>query len=213
MVPPTVETESSFAWFSGLPTPFFNFVSRTTPNEIEMLLAKAPADTPLAFWVYDETITDELKKKNFQPLVHCPLMTRSVERIDPPLATIKNESGEDFYSTLGKVFEFTDAIAETFQKWMEALPAENFVLYEGDLPIGTVSLVPNNTVGGIFNLAVLPEYQKKGYGRTLMQHLMHRAHILNLKHFVLQSTPAALPLYNSLQFEEHLDIAVYIHSS
>jgi ribosomal protein S18 acetylase RimI-like enzyme len=69
------------------------------------------------------------------------------------------------------------------------MPIEKYLLYVDGNPIATGILVLHEDGGGIFNIAVLPEYQKKGYGRAIMQFLMNRAYSLDLHQLVLLSSP------------------------
>jgi ribosomal protein S18 acetylase RimI-like enzyme len=83
------------------------------------------------------------------------------------------------------------------------------VVYQNEKPVGTGTLVSNDKIGGIYNIATLSEYQKKGCGNAMMRHLMNRAQELDLKVVVLLSSAAGFKLYSDLGFIADLDFDFY----
>lgn len=78
-------------------------------------------------------------------------------------------------------------------------------------------LIYNNSVAGyggmhisvdecyIANIAVLPEFQGKGFGKAITTHLINRAENLNCEFISLEVRPSnsvAVSMYSSLGFEE-----------
>lgn len=219
MVPATENNEQAFAWFTDIPHPFFNVVMHLSCKDldakIDALIEKAPKGNPISFWVHPnndcESLIEILTKKEFVHLITCPLMAWDVE---PTISTeydIRSAKGnmEAFNQITSDVFHLDETIKQKYANILKTFESENYLLFVDDKPVATGILFSNGNVGGIFNLGVLPEHQKKGYGRAMMQFLMHRADELHLEKLVLLSTPVAEKLYNNLGFEKIFDIKMY----
>lgn len=218
MLPAQENSEESFVWFSGLPHPLFNAIMHLKTNEnlngkIETLISHAPKDIPLSFWAHSQNgsnnLTKILKEKGFHAIATCPLMTWTVKPIASTNNHIEIADEKTFHHILSITNHFDEILKEGLAKLMENVEAENYIIYHENQPIGTGTLIPNGKIGGIFNIAILPEYQKRGYGRAMMLFLMNRASILKLEKLVLLSSPVAEKLYLELEFIKCLDIEFY----
>lgn len=210
MLPAQVNDDGAFAWFSGIPHPLFNAVMHIN-EEVETIISQAPPGIPLSFWVHRENKTanlaEALLQKGFQPAIRCPLMTWRVEPISSPPAVIVPADMEVFHRILG----LDGAVKEGFAKLLGNIEAENYLISLEGKPVGTGTLFPKGKNGGIFNVATLPEYQKRGCGKAMTRFLMHRAATLGLEKLLLLSTPLAEKLYSDLGFTPVLEIDMYLN--
>jgi GNAT superfamily N-acetyltransferase len=222
MRPAAEKSEEAFAWFSDIPHPLFNVVMHLACQDvdakIETLLERAPAGNPVSFWVHPgnraEGLVEILKKKGFAPIIACPLMTWSVRPMTTSEWDIRSakQTMDIFNQITSIVFHFDELTKQKYANILKTFDSENYLLFVNDEPIATGIVFPHKTIGGIFNLAVLPEHQKQGYGRALMEFLMRRANELRLQRLVLLSSPVAEKLYTNLGFEKVFDIEMYAPS-
>lgn len=220
MQPAQENTKEAFIWFSGIPDPIFNAVMHLSCNhnliqKVDAIIENAPPGLPIAFWVHPENHAEGLAKtltqKGFQPLIVCPLMAWSVTPIAMPSADIRKADADMtiFHDILATTFHLDQATKEGFVQLLGKIKAENYLLYLEDKPVGIGTLFPTEKVGGIFDIAVLPDYQKHKCGKAMMEFLMKRAHDLGLEKLILLSSPVAEKLYSDLGFEKCFDIEIY----
>jgi len=79
----------------------------------------------------------------------------------------------------------------------KASEGKMFLIVDIEKIIGTGYLV-GDEIGGIY---ILPDEQKKGYGRKMMDHLLGVAKNNGLKRIWLDATPFAKPLYDNMNFD------------
>lgn len=219
MRPATEKSEQAFAWFSDIPHPLFNVVMHLSCKDvdakIDTLIEKAPTGNPVSFWVHPgnraEGLVEILKGKGFAPIITCPLMAWPVRPVITSEYNIRSakKNMKVFNQVTSVVFHFDEIMKEKYADILKTFDSENYLLFVNDEPIATGILFSNGNIGGIFNVAVLPEHQKKGYGRAMMEFLMHRANELRLKQLVLLSSPVAEKLYSDLGFEKIFDVEMY----
>ena len=219
LTPAQENTPEFFVWFSGIPHPLFNAIMHLkhedVQEKVETLVSQAPQNLPFSFWVHSQNGTNNLIEvlhaKGFQPIATCPLMTWHVNTIPLPQHRIETANLDIFCDLLGKIFHFDEPTKESFANLLDnVVQAKNYILYHENQSIGTGTLVVNEKIGGVFNVGILPEYQKKGYGRAMMQFLMNKASNLGLDHVVLLSSPNTENFYSHLNFTKDLDIDVYV---
>lgn len=221
MMAPTVDTEEEFAWFSGLKHPIYNAVihfhhSEAIEEHVDALLKKAPKDTPVSFWVppvpESDALIAVLKQRGFEKINSCPVMSWEVKETAQPkkrVELVTAETLDEFYRILLIVFEIEESLGRELRILADRSPAENYLVYHEDIPVGVATLYVDGKVGCIFNVAILPEYQKKGCGSAIMHYTMFRAHQLGLQTLILNSSSAALKMYRSLGFEKKSDLDIY----
>lgn len=218
IIPAQENSHESFVWFSGIPHIFFNTVILLKTNEnlrekVEALISLAPRNVPISFWVHNQNglnnLPEILKEKGFQSIITCPLMTWEVESVPLPNHRIEKADLAIFHHLLSTTFNFDDIVKDGWSKLLVNIEAENYLIYHDDQPIGTGTIIANDRIGGILNIAILPEYQKRGYGLSMMLFLMNRASILGLETLVLLSSPQAEKLYSGLKFIKCMDIEIY----
>src|SRR5690606_2049485 len=217
--PATEKNEQTFAWFSEIPHHLFNAVMHIACKDVEAkidsLIEKAPNDTPISFWVHPanraEKLVEILKDKGFVSIVTCPLMAWSVKPVTLSKCDIRSAKNnmEIFNQITSIVSHFDHVTKERYESILKTFDSENYLLFVNDTPIAAGLPFSNGNIGGIFNLVVLPEHQKKGYGRAMMEFLMQRANELHLQQLVLLSSPIAEKLYHNLGFQKIFDIDIY----
>jgi GNAT superfamily N-acetyltransferase len=82
----------------------------------------------------------------------------------------------------------------------------SFVAYAGGEPVSTASVVAGAGVLGVYNVATLPGYQRRGYGEAIMRYALAQ---FSTARVILQSTPAGLSLYRRMGFRKVATVAVY----
>ncbi|HSX04349.1 MAG TPA: GNAT family N-acetyltransferase [Rhabdochlamydiaceae bacterium] len=219
MRPAAEKSEQAFAWFSDIPHPLFNVVMHLSCKDvdakIETLIEKVPFGNPVSFWVHPgnraDGLVEILKGKGFAPLITCPLMAWPVQPMIAPKCDIRSAKKDmDMFNQItSAVFHFDETTKQRYANILKTFDSENYLLFVNDEPVAVGILFSNGNIGGIFNIAVLPKQQKKGYGRAMMEFLMHRANALHLRQLVLLSSPAAERLYNNLEFQKVFDIEMY----
>ena len=219
MHPAQENTAQVFAWFSGIPHPFFNAVMHLSEHNhlmetVDTLIRKAPIGVPISFWVHSQNnatgLTTILEQRGFQPLISCPLMSWSAKPVVVSDIDMRIADSEIFCDILSTVFHFNKAVRDGFSQLIKGkCGLENYLLYSDGQPVGTGSLFPSEKMGGIFNFAILPDHQKKGFGKHIMQYLKKRAYALGLEKLILLSSPETEKLYMDLDFEKCFEIDIY----
>ena len=211
MHPATENSDEGFAWFSGFPTPLFNFIGHfSSEQNLDAMLSQGPEGVPLSAWSTCDDDAEKLKARGFTPYAPCPLMERQVEAVELPSHTIRREDGNAFYELLGKGFEMPPELCNSLRKLTEKVTSESYVATSGNDDVSCGTLLINGKVGGIFNMVTLADHQKQKHGRQILQMLMHRAHALGLEKLVLQSTPNAVKFYEHSGFSTAKPIEIYV---
>lgn len=219
MLPAAEKSDEAFAWFSDIPNFIFNAVMHLScenvSEKVDALIGQVSAGNLISFWVHPgnraESLVDILEDKGFAPVLTCPLMFWPVQAIEAKSADIRStQNNMDVFNDItSAVFHFDEITKEKYAHILTTLASENYLLYVNGKPVATGLLYVNGHVGGVFNIAVLPEQQCKGYGEAMMKFLMQRAHALQLKELVLLSSPDGKKLYSNLGFKKVYDIEMY----
>lgn len=220
MQPAQEKSSEVFSWCSGIPHPLFNAVMHLSCDQVrqkvDVLINKAPQNIPLAFWLHTQNrapkLVEILKEKGFQRLVDCTLMTCSVKPLDLPKLDIRIADKKIFNNIIADVYQFNQKVQEGFITLMENQQIENYLIYFDNKPIGTGSLFIAHRAAGIFNIAILPNYQRQGHGKSMMQFLIKRAHEINKQKLILLSAKETEKFYVNLNFDKCLDIEIYARS-
>lgn len=182
-------------------------------HKVDFLLSQAPKNIPISFWVHEQNghndLKSVLKEKGLNSIIVCPLMYWDVKPVSLNPSRIEVADTKTFHDILATTFDFNDVIKEKFAELLQNVTAHHYLIYHHDQPVGTVTLIPNGKVGTIFNVAILPKYQKLGLGCTLMLHVMNKAVMLKLEKLILLSSPVGEKLYSQLGFIKSYDIEVY----
>ncbi len=89
-------------------------------------------------------------------------------------------------------------------------PFAAYVGYAEGQPVSTAAIVMGSGVAGVYNVATLPGYQRKGYGEVVMRYALEDARRNHgIERTILQSTPAGLRLYERMGYHTITTVAVY----
>ena len=218
MYPPEEATSDCYAWMTKLPNPMFNAILHCNPesnlsDKVDTLIKQDSTET-LSFWSdpknkHSLALTEILKEKQFQSLGTFPLMAWECHPLPHPRFDIRPADMPIFEDIVSEVF-FLDPVTKAgYNRLMNIPQAEHYLVYYENKPVGSGTLIHQGTIGGVFNITVLPEYRGKGLGRAMTQFLMQRSHELGLQKTILLSSPLAEKLYASLGFKKVSDIEMY----
>jgi GNAT superfamily N-acetyltransferase len=111
---------------------------------------------------------------------------------------------EDDFETADTIFHtaFGHARSRVSEMpFLQALqPDGRFIAREDGKPVGLVGMIDYGRMAYIGALAVLPEYQSRGIGRALMEHVIAYVHSRGPRVMLLEATPAGARLYPKLGF-------------
>ncbi len=217
LMPALENSQECFAMLSGVPHPLLNVVMHLkgpkAEEKVDALIAQFPSGLPVSFWVHDCNHAPELAgiltERGYARMITCPLMTWRVEPVAVPDYQIKADRSELFIDMAVATLQLGEEIKEGYAKLLDCSNIENYLIYFEGKPIGNGTMLVNGKIGGLFNIGVLPEYQKRGAGRAMTQFLMHRAGELGIEKLLLISSPEAAKLYADLGFETSFDIDLY----
>lgn len=218
MLPAKEKSDELFVWITGAAHPILNnvmhFCSNDVERKVDRLLGQIGKDIPLSFWVHSENrapgLEEILHTRGFQSILTCPLMVWTVEKTDFPKYEVRlADDMVVFNEILAIGSELSEELKNQFAALLAGIDCENYIVYDEGKPVGVGTLFPRGRFGGVFNEAVLPEFQRRGYGEAVMRHIMNRAHELGLDHLILLSSPDAVKLYTKLGFQTITEIEIY----
>lgn len=138
------------------------------------------------------------------PPVRPPPLIR-IRRVDCPIT-------RDAFCSIGSVC-FHVPLAWFHEVFENDGVWQNFASYVGfvdEEPVSTTAIIVGGSALGVYNVATLPGYQRRGYGEAVMRFALadaRRRH--GLERTILQSTPAGLKLYERMGFRTVTRVAVY----
>ncbi len=89
-------------------------------------------------------------------------------------------------------------------------PMRGHVGYSAGRPVATACVMPSAGVLGIYGVSVLPEFQRRGFGESMMRQVLDSAQRqTGLDTYVLEASEAALRLYARLGFHSVTGVTVY----
>ncbi|MGA2770936.1 MAG: GNAT family N-acetyltransferase [Bryobacteraceae bacterium] len=220
---------------AGVAFQMFNtaFLSAPVPNEAELarriMLPSVHFDArglEWAYWVCEDWLEARARRRSRQIFerhglrhsVDLPGMV--AERILPPvkplpkleIRRVGDAATRDAFCAIGsvcfhvplpwfrEVFD-NDVVWERFIGW---------VGYVDEEPVSTAATVMGGGAIGVYNVATMPEHQKRGYGETVMRHAVAEAQRRHgIEQTILQSTPAGHRLYERMGFRTVTSVAVY----
>ncbi|MGA9626126.1 MAG: GNAT family N-acetyltransferase [Bryobacteraceae bacterium] len=179
-----------------------------------------------AYWVCDDWLEARARRRSRQIFqrhglrhtVDLPGMV--AERILPPVKPLPNleirrvgdAATRDAFCAIGsvcfhvpvpwfrEVFD-NDSVWDRFIGWVGYLDGE---------PVSTAATVLGGGTVGVYNVATMPEHQRRGYGESVMRHAVAEAQRRHgIARTILQSTPAGHRLYERMGFRTVTNVAVY----
>jgi GNAT superfamily N-acetyltransferase len=101
------------------------------------------------------------------------------------------------------------AVYQPDQAW--AGDYRGFLGLAAGVPVAIVAIVPAAGVLGVYSLATLPEYRRRGYGEAVLRAAVEQERArTGLEHVVLQSTDAGYSLYRRLGFRDVAQFSVWL---
>jgi ribosomal protein S18 acetylase RimI-like enzyme len=220
---------------AGVTFQMFNaaFLSAPVANETELarriMLPSVHFDArglEWAYWVCEGWLEDRARRRSRQIFerhglrhsVDLPGMV--AERILPPVKLLPNleirrvgdAATRDAFCAIGsvcfhvpvpwfrEVFD-NDSVWDRFIGWLGYADGE---------PVSTAATVMGGGAVGVYNVATMPEHQKRGYGETVTRHAVAEAQQQHgIERTILQSTPAGHRLYERMGFRTVTNVAVY----
>jgi ribosomal protein S18 acetylase RimI-like enzyme len=86
----------------------------------------------------------------------------------------------------------------------------SYVGYADGEPVSTAAIVEGGGALGVYNVATVPGYQRRGYGEAVMRHaIADRQKAVGVGRVILQSTPAGYRLYERMGFRTVTRVSVY----
>jgi ribosomal protein S18 acetylase RimI-like enzyme len=219
MAPAYIDNSMIFAWFTEIPHPLFNIITRFSyKNNIEEKIRTLAKDTALSIWSHPLNNGKELEPilidLGFQSTGFFPVMRWPVKHVESTSLEIQPADINPFKQITAICFGFHENIVDGWIRLLQNGDHESYLAYLDGNPVGTGTLFRvDKRIGVIFNIATLPSFQGQGVGRAMMLHLMHRAHTLRLKELILESSPLAKKLYADLGFKVEYDIEVFVNRS
>ena len=180
---------------------------------------------PFIWW----TSSKNLEKKGFQfggILKGIALDISNERKLNPPAASLlrvriisAKEDLSAFASIAVKGFGMNLGLLEQFQAvhtaGMENGEQVHFLALFEDVPVGTATLSTSDSSAGIWNLATLSEYRKRGVGTALVASALAEAKKLHYKHVmaILMPKRMAWGLFSKLGFKEVCPFPCYIYGA
>lgn len=125
---------------------------------------------------------------------------------------------EDFSIVQGKAFCEEEEEFNEWYPWMREKNIKNlndntqnfYVAYEDGKPVGVTLSIYHKNIAGIYAVATLPEYRKKGISTTLIQRAVNDAISNNITTITLQTSTEsyAHSLYRKLGFEDVFECSI-----
>jgi len=224
-----------FIAHAGVTFQMFNaaFLSAPVGDELELARRISQAavffqarGTPWSFWVTQGWMSEELRRRSstvFQRhhLRHVSEMPGMVADTLPPLGRglpsldvlrVFNEQSRRAFCELGSScfnvpHTWFKEVFDTGPIWDQF---RGYVGYANGEPIATAAVVAASDVLGVYNVAILPGWQRRGYGETIMRAALEdtrRQH--PVERTILQSTMQGLGLYLRLGYRTVTKIDVY----
>jgi ribosomal protein S18 acetylase RimI-like enzyme len=86
----------------------------------------------------------------------------------------------------------------------------SYVGYVNGEPVSTTATVIGGGVVGVYNVATVPGYQRRGYGEAVMRHAIEQARLEHgLSRTILQATPQGFDLYQRMGYRTVTSVAVF----
>jgi len=229
------EDPELICWATGLPHPVLNGATRArlTPENadarLEELIALFRKRGVPAMWWYDPSSqpTDlgaRLEAHGFTRGKGMPGMALDLQKPQAPLAlspalAIRKVTDEAtlrlWIGVLCRGYGLSEQIGESFFTACVQIglgpdsPARHFLCTLDGEPAACASLCAGAGIGGIYNVATLPEARRQGCGALVTQACLDAAREDGYRVAILQASEMGEPVYRRLGFEEACRIETY----
>lgn len=179
-----------------------------------------------AYWVCEEWLEGRMRRKSRQ-IFHRRGLRHAVDlpgmvadRLAPPIkplptVTIRrvvDDATRAAFCTIGSVCFHVPLtwFREVFDNAAVWNRFAAYVAYQNDEPVSTAAIVMGGGAVGVYNVATLPDQQRRGYGEAVMRHAVAEAQREHgVERTILQSTPAGLHLYQRMGYRTIARVSVY----
>ncbi len=228
--------DGTIAMYSGLDYGVFNIALLTAPAQNGQLdtrlreVSRFFRERTLrwSFWLCDDMLDSETLARSRQTFgafgmrsISNPPGMLAPALVPPkhPLPTIEvrkvndRETRSSFAEITSICFDIPYLISRAVYLREEAWNRgyEGYVGYIDGKPVAIIAIVASADAIGIYSLATLPTYRRRGYGEALLR--AARAEVARrtgLSQYVLQSTEAGYELYKRMGFRDVTKFSVYL---
>lgn len=230
------ELDGAVAIFSGLDYGVFNIALLTRPvtgNELDARLASMARffrerTMRWSVWLCEDMLDHATRRREREIFSKFGLRTISnppgmiADRLLPPVATLPAidvrpvndaKTRKAFTELTALSFDIPYMIAHAVYSRAEAWNGDyqGFVAYVGGKVVSIVAVVAAADAIGIYSLATMPEFRRKGYGEALLRAAAAETTArTGYTRLVLQSTEAGYNLYKSMGFRDATKFTVYL---
>jgi len=179
-----------------------------------------------AYWVCEDWIDARLRKRSRKLFEQHGLRLSTelpgmvAERLLPPLKPlprlevrrVHDETTRAAFSEIGSIcfhvpLSWFREVFDSDTVW-DRFAA--YVAYHDGEPVATAAVVVGGGAIGVYNVATLPEKQRRGFGEYVMRYALAEARREHGREpLILQSTPVGLRLYQRMGFRSVARVAVY----
>ena len=179
-----------------------------------------------AYWVCEDWIDGRARRKSRQMFerlglrhaVDLPGMV--ADRIAPPvkplpavtIRRVADEATRAAFCSIGSVCFHVPInwFCEVFDNDSVWDRFAAYVAYQNGAPVSTAAIVMGGGAAGVYNVATIPDQQRRGYGEAVMRYAVAEAQREHgVERSILQSTPAGLHLYQRMGYRTITRVAVY----
>ena len=179
-----------------------------------------------AFWVCEDWMDARTRRKSRQIFerqglrhsVDLPGMV--ADRIAPPVKPLPalsvrrvgDTATREAFCAIGSVCFHVPILwfREVFDNRMVWDKFAAYVGYRNEEPVSTAAIVMGGGVIGVYNVATMPDHQRRGYGEAVMRHALAEAQREHgMERSILQSTPAGYRLYERMGYRKITRVSVY----
>jgi ribosomal protein S18 acetylase RimI-like enzyme len=179
-----------------------------------------------AFWVCEDCMEPRARRRSRQVFERCGLRFSvelpgmAAERIAPPQKPLPALDirrvdgaavGAAFCGIGSTCFHVPLAwFSEVFDSPEVWNRFASYVGYVDGEPVATTATVLGGGAVGVYNVATLPDFRRRGYGEAVMRHALEEARREHgIERTILQSTPAGYGIYERMGYRTVTKVAVY----
>jgi len=179
-----------------------------------------------AYWVCEDWLDARARRKSRQIFerqglrhsVDLPGMV--AERIAPPvkplpalkIRRVGDTATREAFCAIGSVCFHVPIVwfREVFDNRVVWDKFAAYVAYQNEAPVSTAAVVMGGGAIGVYNVATMPDQQRRGYGEAVMRHAVAEAQKEHgMERSILQSTPAGYRLYQRMGYRTVTRVSVY----
>jgi ribosomal protein S18 acetylase RimI-like enzyme len=228
------EEDGILACSMGIENSVLNNVLQTalTPDALNLIIPRIETffeekGVPWTWLVFPSSQPDNigiiLESRGMKILEEFVVMGQSIPHMLPQITSHKgfikavqtDKDFDDWSLVLQEGFESTEAQTFKFRKQTELIPHgegesfHHYIYYYDNIPVAAATLSWHLSNVRLDNIAVRPQYQRKGFGTAITIHTLKEAKRLNAKKCFLDSSSDGVEMYNKLGFQEYYVGKIY----